>query len=89
MASNIDWEDVLKDRFPTFKVEELAFIESLKIANSTEVAAERIYEAIKTNDEIPENLKILYKEAVYGSQEKVRLRIRNRIGNIRRNNKQV
>ena len=47
MASNIDWALILRDRFATFKVEENAFLESLKICNSSEVAIERIYEAIK------------------------------------------
>ena len=84
MASNVDWPTILKDRHTTFKVEENAFLESLKIANSNEVAAERIYQAIKDDPEIPENLKIIYREAVYGTMEKVKTRVRNRIGNIRR-----
>ena len=87
MACNIDWSELLKDRFPMFKVEEVAFVESLKIANSNEVAAEGIYEAIKQQDDIPQNLKLLYKEAIYGSNEKVKGRIRGRISNMHRNNR--
>ena len=87
MASNFDWEIILNDRFPTYKVEEQAFVESLKIANSNEVAAERIYHAIKNDCDIPENLKLIYKEAVYGSNIVVRNRIRGRLSNIRRNNR--
>ena len=84
MASNIDWALVLRDRFATFKVEENAFVESLKICNSTEVAIERIYEAIKEDDAVPRNLKLMYREAIFGDNEKVKGRIRNRISNIRR-----
>ena len=83
MASNLNWELILKDRHPTFKVEEQAFIESLKIANSNEVAAEKIYQGIKDDEDIPENLKLIYRKAVYGTHEKVKSRIHNRIGNIR------
>ena len=84
MASNVDWSEILKDKYSTFKIEEKAFVESLKICNSNEIAAEQIYQAIKDEDEIPDNLKLIYREAVYGSNERVKLRVRNRIGNIRR-----
>ena len=40
MASNVDWAEILKDKYSTFKIEEKAFVESLKICNSNEVAAE-------------------------------------------------
>ena len=83
--SAINWEDVLKDRYATFKLEEEGFLESLKVCNSTEVSAEKIYHTIKDCGEIPYNLKLMYREAVFGWNEKVRLRIKNRIGNIRRN----
>ena len=84
MASNIDWQLIMKDRFATFKVEEIAFLESLKICNSTDVATEKIYEAIKHDGDIPRSLKLMYKEAIYGENEKVKSRIKNRISNIRR-----
>ena len=89
MASNLDYAQIGKAKFPIYKVEENAFLESLKIANSNEVAAERIYEAIKNDEDIPENLKLLYKEAVYGSNERVKNRIRARISSFRRNNRYV
>ena len=84
MASNIDWQLIMKDRFATFKVEETAFLDSLKICNSTDVATEKIYEAVKEDPDIPRSLKMMYKEAIYGDHEKVKSRIRNRISNIRR-----
>ena len=77
----------MRDRYVTFKLEEEGFAQSLEICNSTEVAAEKIYYTIRDSDEIPENLKMMYKEAVFGYNEKVRNRIKNRIGNMRRNNK--
>ena len=85
MASNVDWPSIMKDRFATFKVEENAFLESLKICNSTEVAIAKIYEGIKDLDEIPDSLILMYREAAYGENKDVKRRIRNRISNIRRN----
>ena len=84
MASNLDWSLILRDRFATFKVEETAFLESLKICNSTEIAIERVFEAIKDDVDIPRNLKLMYRESIFGDNEKVKQRIRNRISNIRR-----
>ena len=85
MAAFIDWDELLRDRYPIFKLEEKGFVESLEICNSTEVLAEKIYYTIRDSDEIPENLKTIYREAVFGHQEKVRTRIKNCISNIRRN----
>ena len=85
MASFIDWDEVLRDRYATFKLEEQGFEESLEICNSTDVSAEKIYYTIRDADEIPENLKMMYREAVFGHNEKVRNRIKNRISNMRRN----
>ena len=84
MAENLDWDEILNDRYTTFKIEETAFAESLKIANSTEVSAEKIYEAIQDDPDVPENLKLIYREAVYGDNECAKSRIKNRISNMRR-----
>ena len=85
MVTNVDWVEIMKDRFATFKVEETAFYESLKICNSTEVAIAKIYESIKDLADIPSSLILMYWEAAYGDNKKVKRRIRNRISNIRRN----
>ena len=87
MAAQLDWDQILNDRYATFKIEETAFIESLQIANSNDIAAQCIYEAIKDKEDIPENLTLMYREAIFGSNTQVRKRIRNRMGNIRRNMK--
>ena len=87
MANNIDWLEVMRDRYPTFKLEEQGFKESLEICNSTEVAAVKIYYTIRDAGDIPENLKLMYKEAIFGFNAKVKKRIKSRIGNMRRNYK--
>ena len=83
MASFIDWEEILRDRYPIFKLEEQGFVESLEICNSTDVSAEKIYYTICDSDEIPEHPKMMYREGVFGHNEKVRSRIKNHISNIR------
>ena len=77
------WKNLLKERYPTFKVEERAFVNSLKVCNSTDVSAEKIYEQIKEDSDVPKNLKALYCECVFGSDKEVKTCIRNRIANIR------
>ena len=85
MASFTDWDEIMRDRYATFKLEEQGFIESLEICNSTEISAEKIYYTIREADDIPENLKMMYREAVFGTNKAVKRRIKNRIGNMRRN----
>ena len=84
-APTVDWPSIMKDRFATFKVEETAFVESLKICNSNDVAIVKIYEAIKDLEDMPKSLIMMYREAAYGDNEKVKRRIKNRMSNIRRN----
>ena len=85
MAGAWNWQEILRERFPTFKVEEDAFIECLDIACSTEVYIEQIYEAIKNVNHVPNNLKALYHKAMLNGDKDVVKRIKNRISNIRRN----
>ena len=47
-----------------YKIEEKVFAQSLKVCNSVEVSMEKIYDAIKDNGDVPNNLKALYHEAV-------------------------
>ena len=85
MAGQVNWEQILKDRFPTYKVEEDAFIDSLQVAHNIEVYMERIYDAIRNDPNVHVNLKMLYREAISGGNNDVVKRIKNRISNIRRN----
>ena len=72
MASRFDWDEILRDRYATFKLEEEGFIESLKVCNSTEVSAQKIYYTIRDAPDIPTNLIMMYREAVFGFNEKVK-----------------
>ena len=85
MAVQLNWDELLKERFPTYKSEEEAYLNSLNIANSSDVYCEQIYAAIISDTNVPDTLKALYKEAIRGTNKDVVKRIRNRIGNIRRN----
>ena len=84
MASDIDWNSLLDKKYPSYKVEVNAFLNSLKIANSIEISTEVIYEAIRNDETINENLKMLYREALSGSDREVKNRIKNRVGNFKR-----
>ena len=75
----------MHERYVTFKLEEQGFRESLEICNSTDVSAEKMYYTIRDAPEIPSNLKLMYKEAVFGYNEKVKNRIKHCISNMRRN----
>ena len=83
------WQDLLKERYPMYKVEEKAFAESLKVCNSAYVSADKIYQAIKDDADVATNLKALYREAIYGTNKEVKSHIKSRIGNIRRNTRYV
>ena len=82
MAEN--WSQILEQRFPSYKAEVTAFLDMVHISKSTDVLIEKIYEIIKDDDDVPENLKLLYKECIYGTDKNVKLRMRNRIGNFKR-----
>ena len=84
MADGVDWAKILDLRYKSFKVEVDAFLNSCDVSSSTEIAQEMIYEAIKCDQHVSENLKLLYKEACYGTNKDVKLRIKNRITNFRR-----
>ena len=78
-----DWEPILKAKYPSYKVEVEAFLESLDIATSSEISMQKIYHAIREDPKVHENLKSLYTEAVFGSNKDVCARIKNRIANFR------
>ena len=85
MACQVDWKALLKGKYPSYKLEVEAYLESLEIATSSEVSAGKCYEAICDAPNVSENLKILYKEALFGSNKDVRARIKNRMSNFHRN----
>ena len=83
MAST-NWSEILEQHFPPYKVEVTASLDTVHISNSTDISIEKIYEIIKENDEVPEDLKLLYHESVHGTDKNVKLRMRNHIGNFKR-----
>ena len=79
-----DWEELLKAKYASFKVEVEAYLDSLDIATSTEISMAKIYEVISVDDQVNPNLKKLYKEALFRKNKDVKARIKNRIANFRR-----
>ena len=82
MAEEIDWPKLLDTRYHSYNVEVTAYLDSLHIANSSEVSIQKIYEAIKDDPEVDANLKLLYKEAVNGTNKAVKNRMKNRMSNF-------
>ena len=87
MASEQDWETILKGKYVSYNAEIDAYLDSLEIATSTEISVSKIYYAIRDNQEIHPNLISLYREALFGTNKEVKSRIQNRISNFRRNYK--
>ena len=85
MASNIDWDALLDKKYPSYKVEVLAYLDSLDVTFSTEISAQHIYHAIRNDNQVNENLKFLYREALHGKNKDVKSCIKNRVSNFRRN----
>ena len=84
MASATNWSEILDEHFPSYKVEVNAFLDTLHISSSTDVSIQKIYNAIHADPHVPEKLKKLYHECIFGTDKAVKLRIRNRIGNFKR-----
>ena len=84
MATPIDWKKLCDARYPSYKVEVTAFLESLEISSSTDISMQKIYYAIRDDSNVCNDLKLLYKEAIFGNERLVKARIKNRIGNFRR-----
>ena len=78
-----EWGQILKNRFRAFDVEKSIYIDSQKVANGPLMFAQYIYDALRPGD-VPDNLKNLYREALYGTNQKVRARIISRIYSIGR-----
>ena len=82
MASNIDWASFLDKKYPSYTVEVNAFLDSLDISKSTDVCIENIYLAIRQDDNVNSDLKLLYHETIYGTNRDVKARIQNRVANF-------
>ena len=72
------WKDMLAQKFKVYHIEQKVYIESSQKANGPEMFAKFICDAIQPGD-VPDALKRLYREAVYGTNEKVKSQICNRM----------
>ena len=83
MAANDgnDWDEILKGKYKAFDVEKSIYTDSQQLANCPMMFAQYIYDALRPGD-VPENLRKIYKEAVYGTNEKVKARIVSRMYRI-------
>ena len=84
MGTPVDWKQLLVPRYPSYKVEVEAFLDSLDVSNSTDICIQYIFDKIKYNDDILDNLKLLYGEAVHGIDKDVKVRMKCRVENFKR-----
>ena len=89
MASNTDWNELLDKKYPSYKIEVQAYLDSLDVANSIEVSTQFIFEKIVEDDNVSDQLKQLYREALFGTNKEVKSRIKNRVCNFKRGLKWV
>ena len=68
------WGQILKGKYKPFDVEKSIYTNSQRLANSPLMFAQYICDALRPGD-VPENLVKLYREAVYGTNERVKSRI--------------
>ena len=78
LANVSEWDAILNDKFKVYPVEESIYIDSVHRANGPEMFAKFICDQIRPSD-VPENLQKLYREAVYGTDTKVKNRIKKRM----------
>ena len=78
-----EWGVILKCKFKPYDVEKSIYSSSMQVANSPLSFAQYIYDALRPGD-VPENLTKLYKEALFGSNPKVKARIVSRMYSIGR-----
>ena len=81
MASVSEWDKILQGKFKVYDVEKSIYSENRNKANSPEILAKLICDGLQPGD-VPNNLKSLYTEAVYGSDKKVKLHIIKRVYTI-------
>ena len=83
MFSRTDWQNVLKERFAVYDIEQSLYKWYMGIVSTPRAFAQAICDNMKPTD-VPFNLQWLYCEAIYGSDPKVRARIFNRMNTIQR-----
>ena len=79
MASKIDFSALLDKKYPSYTVEVNTFLERCDVSNSIEIATQFIYDKIKDDGKVYSNLKLIYHEALFGTDKGAKLRIKNRV----------
>ena len=69
------WEKILQSKFKAYDIEKSIYSENRNKANTPEMYAKYICDSLREGD-VPDNLRKLYEEAVYGSDPKVKLHIK-------------
>ena len=78
MASGFDWEKILQGKYKFYDIEKSIYSQNRNKANSPEVMAKFICDGLAEGD-VPDNLKALYHETMYGTDKKVKQRIIKRV----------
>ena len=81
MAKPTIWDQMLKERFAVYDVQLSVYKDNMNRLNKPRAFAKTICDALRPT-EVPFTLRRLYREAVYGTDVKVRLRILNRMNTI-------
>ena len=74
-------------RLPLLEIEEDVFLNSILMSNGADVIAKKIYEFIKDDPNISDNLKKLYKDGLYSWNPKEKCHLRSRMYFILRINR--
>ena len=77
-----EWDYFLNQKFKVYQAEEFIYINSIDRSILPESYAKIICDALRNGD-VPHALRVLYREAVYGTNEKVKARIKKRMYFIR------
>ena len=78
-----EWDQVLRGKYKIFDVEKSIYTDNQKVCNGPLMFAQYISDGLRQGD-VPENLRKLYKEAAYGSNERVKSRIITRVYSVGR-----
>ena len=73
-----DWELFLSQRFKVYQAEEYILINSIESSQCNLNYAKLICDSLRNGD-VPHALRMLYREAVYGTNQKVKEVIKNRM----------
>ena len=83
MADGNEWGIILKGKYKLFDVERSIYTESQMVANGPLMFAQFIFDALRPGD-VPDTLRKIYEETVYGTNDKVKARIISRMYSIGR-----